>query len=182
MNPGETEALALLGGALFFRTVTYFADRLEKMRHRTAQIKLAADLLRQHYDALDKFVGDPAAPEPLQQMLLEFSDAAANEEAAQKMVELICAQDGPRQVSDGAQKILRQLDELRRHRPELVDVFDKSISSGMMAAFLRWDDTARMFDQIAARVAADPIVLFVRHMLPANQCLREEERRSGFLC
>jgi hypothetical protein len=121
---------------------------------RAGQIRRAADLLHDHYAALDEFLSDPAAPDAMSDMLVYFSDASSDEESAHQIARMICEVDAAAEA-ESSREILAELDDLRRHRPELANAFERAIGSGVIATFLRWDEPAKMFEQLVVRTVTD---------------------------
>lgn len=123
-----------------------------QMRRRLAQLKLAEELLRQHHDALMRFVDDAGAPKALKTLLLDLSDILDDREKALATFELMrvggAGDEPPPEVA-----LLRDLDA---RSPGLHQLFFAALGSGYAASLLRWDETARMIDEAAPRILADP--------------------------
>ena len=150
----ETDAAAGFFGALICYVVSHCTRHQTDTLKRAGQIRTAAELLRDHYAALDEFLSDPAAPDAMSDMLIAFSDAASDEESGLHLARMIWEGDaatGP----ESSREILAELDDLRRHRPELANAFERAIGTGVIATFLRWDEPAKMFEQLVARTATD---------------------------
>lgn len=155
MNPGETETLALAAGAAFVQLVGLASSKVSKIRRRTDRIKIATEALQAHYTQLEEFLNDPAAPSELCDMLLWASDKVADAQAARELVQLfISTRNQPPKAASNS-PVDQALSELRRHRADLVDQFDNCLRLALAAMFLRWDDTARIFEASVATLPSD---------------------------
>jgi hypothetical protein len=140
--------------------VAVSGHRQSRIEARTAQIQNAASLLARHYEGLETFVEDPALPETLQDVLLSFSDAAADPNVAHGLRR---AALGPSNAPVSTAGMTRRFEEcaaqlraLRKHRPDLAKDFEAAVSDGVHALFLRWDETAPLYDELVDKMGAKP--------------------------
>ena len=144
-------------GAILASTIALTINKNRVVRNRTRQIFLAAEMLEQHYEALNIFLSDNDAPFALQKMLIWFSDASADHEAACALTkEIIENSYELKDISPTVQRLLEEMDNLCAAKPELFNVMQICLNAGMMATFLRWQETASMFEQLVTRGTSSP--------------------------
>jgi len=144
----------MLAGAAIVRAVTVLDDKRRWRLQRAQNLRDATQLLREHYDTVDRFLNDPASPVRLQQNLLAWSDLWSRP-GAEAALAMILAADDPADEPQ-MQGIERELDRLSRSRPDLVAEFEAAAQTGLLAAILRWASTAANFEQLVARSVSSP--------------------------
>ncbi len=130
------------------------AYKVDRVKKRTMQLQQAAELLEQHYSALDRFLSDPAATPVLSDFLLWFSDAAEDKRVAKELAD--CIRDYDRPSHGGDSQTSQEFRTLRNSRPDLAEAAEEAIGTGLYAMILRWDETAELFDAIAAKIGSNP--------------------------
>src|SRR5260370_32561250 len=85
----ETDGAAGFFGAVVCHVVCHFTTQRMHTLRRASQIRMAADLLRDHYAALDEFLSDPAAPDSMCDMLVFFSDASSDKKSGHQIARMI---------------------------------------------------------------------------------------------
>jgi hypothetical protein len=127
--------------------------RREHARAAAVRYKAAADNLRQHYEAMEKFVTDPAAVPSAVEMLLAISDISADRKQATILAEKLCKPTAKlRATSAEDQRFFDDLTQMRTARPDLGDAFETALASGLVALFLRWPETAELMPRYAAKL------------------------------
>ena len=152
----ETQAGAMLLGASIVRVMAWAASYHGRLLRRTKQVLHANELLREHYENLEKFVNDDRVPADLKKMLIGFSDACSDKTLACELVKSMLENDKPKHSSFEVNEIMQSVDDLHGRYPELAALFDQAISCALMAMILRWDETAEMFDQLVSRLVSNP--------------------------
>lgn len=127
-------------GIAYIRSVR----RRRKLRHRAQNLRNATFLLTEHYDALERFLSDPASPELARQRLIDLNDIMASEHLSRSFVQLMVdrKQDGSRgkrqAANDDSESIIKVVTQLERHRPDLAEDFHTALAAGVSSMFLRW--------------------------------------------
>lgn len=149
-----TSVIAAGAGITLGQVTAYFSSKQKAARKRTAELEHVAFALEQHFVELDNFMSDAAAPDVLKFLLLSFSDAIASRETACNFVKQYARND-VRSTSPITQEILREIDTLRAHRPDLVESFERALGLGFVAMLLRWKETAEMYSLTASQIVSD---------------------------
>ena len=127
-----------------------------QFRMRTIDLTSAAEALDAHYDAVARIVDDPAVSDKFKDGLLLLSGSVSDREIARQL--LASFYDGSlfkAPIDDDASLTQAELERLKAHRPDLLQDFQTAIGAGLAALFLRWPETAAIFKQMAASMAAD---------------------------
>lgn len=127
-------------------------DMRIRANSRLSDVSHATKLLSEHYNALEKFVDDAAAPEELKDVLLQFSDAAADKEVALYVAREYAMGSSNSKKDDNSSVVA--LEELHHHRPDLEQLFIRSVGTGMLAMYYRWPETAKYRDSMMQRIAS----------------------------
>jgi hypothetical protein len=167
-------------GALAMGAASAFDRRIAAHRRRTDQLGVAAAALKEHYDALEGFADDPGAPSILSEFLLDFSDSIDDKTVAIEVASQAGGYEAPRPPGSRYAKILSGVDRLRDHRADLVELFDTAISAGITAAFLRWDETAAMYQDTVAPLAGTSGRQFRLAVSFVGCAQRRRAGRAGF--
>ncbi len=147
------QAVICVTGGLLGGMLASAAEKRNRLVKRTEQIELATTLLKQHSCSLELFVNDPASPDSLVDMLLWFSEAADDQDIARVIATDYLNEVSP-ETSDSARLLIKDLESLEGIRPDLVEEFRSAVSSGLTSMFLRWNDTAQLFDRLVAKTMA----------------------------
>lgn len=146
--------LAGLASALFL--AARFAAEQRRAR-RAAQRQRAMGLLARHRAALERFLGDGAAPTGLQRLLLVFSDAMQEPEIVTRLARGAAAGHLTR-MPDALE--YRDLEVTAQHlaqaRPDLAEDFTRAMTTGLIAALLRSSEAAAAMDAVLAAFATTP--------------------------
>lgn len=155
--PFEDIGIVVLGMLVLFTLYQLRQASHAASQRRVRQMVEASAFLEQHARALEKFLDDPDAPKELKVALIEASDALADRAVVKSMADWIALRpveapmDGPR-----ASAMREALENLSRTRSDLSANFATAVITGAIGAFLRWPESASLFDQVGARIAADP--------------------------
>ena len=150
-----TAVLALLSGLVLGQVSLYGLRVKERLRRRAEHASNAATLLAAHDAMFESFVDDVAAPDILKSILVSFGDAISSHRTASDFAQFITTHKGIEPPDDGG-FVLNELDQLRKHRGDLVEKFDGAIVTGFYYMILRWPDTARVFEDAATTMATNP--------------------------
>lgn len=177
MNFVEPTA-ALVLGAMFSKMVTALSNRYRQTLHRAEQLDDAEKLLTAHYDCLERFMSDAASPIQLKEMLLWFSDASADHDIACQLMASFRDNDLDSDTDQLADSVIdRELNLLASHRPDLFHLFENAIRTGVLATYLRWDETAKLFESLVAKTASSSH----REVSVAARAARFERQHSSIL-
>lgn len=146
--------IAGIAAALFL--AARFAAELRRARRASQRLR-AEGLLARHRAALERFLGDGAAPLGLQRLLLVFSDAMQEPEIVVRLARGAAAGHLTR-MPDALE--YRDLEAAAKHlaeaRPDLADDFTRAMSTGLIAALLRSTEAAAAMDSVLAAFATTP--------------------------
>ena len=156
MSNFDIVGAALAAGAILSGATISMGEVIASLNERANQLRHADYLLGAHYAALEMFVADAAAPEALSDVVLWLSDASSDRDAACKLVQYVMDDSQPSADGEAVAVLMDELNRLRGHRPDLVELFQKAIGCGLGATLLRWDETATMFSKMAVMSAVAP--------------------------
>ncbi len=126
-------------------------------QQRIDRLRQVAIFLDRHADLLDEFLTAPEAPQELKDLLVAFSDAMAHKEIVLAVAESMARRTSlSTPFSPETMALLSALDDLRRQRSDLVDIFYHAVGTGVAAALLRWPESDRAIELAATRAIADP--------------------------
>ncbi|MBB3771523.1 hypothetical protein FHS55_002122 [Angulomicrobium tetraedrale] len=126
--------------------------RRARVREAVIKYDAAAANLRQHYEAMEAFVTDPAAPASAVEILLAVSDISADRDLAAKLARRLCEKKKLGAPSAEDQAMMADLAKLATSRPDLNEAFETALASGIVAMFLRWPETVELLPRYAARL------------------------------
>lgn len=150
MTIHESYIVLLVGLAMMMAVYIVSAAERRRASKHASRLENTYAALEVHYDAMEKFLGDPAAPDLLKEVLVDLSDFVSDRRAAIALAEHICDVDhGPSQPGDGSVSGL--LTELNKHRADLVEQFHLAMTKGVVALLLRWPETAATFEKFMAQ-------------------------------
>lgn len=133
---GLTVTVALLCLILQLMRVSY--------ERRIFNLQLSSSLVDRFFDAAEKVVSDPAAPEIMKEFVDISERLIGDRELTQRMASNIIA--SRQNSSPDRQKKLNELYQvlarLKEQRPDLIHTFYIAINSAMAASLLRWKETA----------------------------------------
>jgi hypothetical protein len=121
---------------------------------RTRDLHESMGLLDTYMEDLEKFCADEAAPVELKRFLLGFCDLLSNEEFVDAM-SVILLRNEKRLERRSASRVIKRLDDLALYRGDLASLFYAIFKTSLLAAFLRWPDTAKVSKKLAIRLALD---------------------------
>jgi len=104
------------------------------------RIQWATDMVVEHGQALDAFMGLPNAPESLKTFVLMASDLVENRDVVRHIAAKIKAGQKPEEGEDT--EIWNQAQSLLARDAGAYDMFVRALFSGILAALLRWPETA----------------------------------------
>jgi hypothetical protein len=155
---GESAAITVLGYILLFSFLV--GNLWRRLARRADELEQVVALLRQHGDGLEQFLNDSRAPADLKQTLVGISDLMSDQACAAQAAEKICREwdyTAASKLADPQSVAFAEaIDRLRSEDPELADSYEATLVRGLIAMFLRWPQTARLFRKLAPRLAADP--------------------------
>lgn len=133
----------MAAGALLSGLWQWRQTRHRKFAAELQRIEWATEKMREHGQAVDRFMYLPCAPEKLKAFLLDACDVLDSRDFAR----LIAAKlkDGFKSNSEGDSQdteIWTDLQTLGADNSEAYDIFLQALFSGIMAALLRWPETA----------------------------------------
>lgn len=148
----------LLAAVLVTAVLWFVRDRSHrKNAARVRQLDEAAELLGQHAEATERFLGATVAPRELKALLIEFSDAMADKGVVERMAAWAASRPFKAPVeSEEADEFSAILARLHESRPDLSEDFAMAILTAAMGASLRWPKSAMLFDQMFPRLATTP--------------------------
>jgi hypothetical protein len=146
----------LAGAAAAWFLAARFAAQARR-RRRAAQRAEAEGLVARHGAALARFLGDAAAPEGLQRLLLVYSDAMLEPGIVVRLARGAVAGHLTRmpdtvEYQDLAEALLR----LALARPDLAEDFARAMTTGLLAALMRCAEAAAVTDAVLAAFATTP--------------------------
>lgn len=147
----------LLAGvaAAWFLALRVAAWRRRALRERERETALHH--LARHHAALARFLGDGAAPEPLQRLLLVFSDAMQEPEIVTRLARGAAAGHLTRMPDAIEYRDLEAVaHRLALARPDLAEDFARAMATGLLAALLRSTEAAAGLDAVLAAFATTP--------------------------
>jgi hypothetical protein len=115
-------------------------DGHKKFTAEMQRIGWATDSMREHGQALDKFMTLPDVPKSLKAFLLKASDVFETKAFALDMAAKI--NEAPAGDDAVESDIWLQLQKLSASNTEAYDVFLQALFAGVTAALLRWPETA----------------------------------------
>jgi hypothetical protein len=139
--------------AWFFRTKAN-----DRAAERNSQLEEAARLLNFHAETLERFLASAMPDAELKRLLIWFSDSMADRNIVRKLTQWSASRDFARPLEDTEETrhIMKSINFLREHHPDLADDFSASIFSAAAGACLRWPESAAMFGQAFSRIVTTP--------------------------
>ena len=125
------------------------------MDQRASNLRDAKFALEKHYAAVNKILDDPAPSFEFKQCVAVLSYAISHRRVAAAVANAFYDDslfDSSTANSDTALKA--ELGPLRNTRPDLFDAFDTSLSTGIVALFMRWPENSAILHRIQAEVAS----------------------------
>lgn len=126
----------ILSGVFLLAALGFF-----KLIHdmRINALREADQMFEDHFAALDRFIKDPASPERLASLALDMSNTTRDPKfgqfASSRLLEI---KSGNSPKPDGrTSEALTELEELSRHRPDLVREFNKAVAGAFFGAVYR---------------------------------------------
>lgn len=126
---------------------------------RNRQLEEAADLLEIHAQLLNRFLNDKAAPDTLKRVLIDCSDAMSDRDVVLRFTGWMSSRPMTSMRRDALlddKELLNELSRLKISDPNLADDFSRAILTVAVGSLLRWPESAALFEQIGARMAANP--------------------------
>jgi len=127
--------------------------KVARSRRRAQDLEFVAKHLNSHLEAMRVFVENPDAPADLRYKLLMFSKVVSDREIATDIVQQACAAGGAYEPAPESAlvRITDDLAELASRDMALTKAFEKAVSSGIVAMFFRWAETADVFHETITR-------------------------------
>lgn len=130
---------------------SYLKFLAQRHRQRADELAAAKTALIAHYDAVDKLTDDPAISDELKLVLLTVAEGISNRSVARLVAREFANgtlfKHGNRA---GKNPFKDEIEALGRSRPDLVEAFSVAMKSGLLSLFLRWPETAKVFNRFAA--------------------------------
>lgn len=139
LNNQTLEIFAIVGWiAAIVMALAYFSGRA---RRRAAELQTAAAALQGYYEAVDAVADDPALPTGALEMLVGMSEIIGDPNRCARVTtnSLIASANGERPQTPTWQT---EVESVGRHRPDLVENFNRAISNGIIVIFNRWPGNA----------------------------------------
>lgn len=126
-------------------------------RDRAARRAEAEGLVARHGAAVGRFLGDAAAPQGLQRLLLAYSDALLDQGIVVRLARGAVAGHVTR-MPDAAeyQDLAEAMHQLALTRPDLAEDFARAMTTGLLAALLHCTETAAVSEAVLAAFATTP--------------------------
>lgn len=119
-------------------------------------LKQSSGLFQAHAKAIERFLESSSAPISLKRILVNHSDAMSDRKMVQNLAQLIVNSSlSPENLPDD-EEIVIQLRQLEALSPDLFSSFCVAMLTGTFAAVLRWPESAVLFEEISAKIVADP--------------------------
>lgn len=131
------------------------SERRVRSETRVRQLQQAAELLAAHGTALARILDGDATPRVLKQALVHSSDALTDRSLVLIMAKLLADGERWEALQDDAE-IIEAAESLRRSDPDAFAAFKTAAITGAFSAILRWPESAVFFEEISAKLAADP--------------------------
>lgn len=123
------------------------------LRSRAYAQRVAAEALRDHLQAVDQIIDDPALPLPLVQFVADFNSAVGSERNSRLLYRVMLSSQGEKvretDLSDA-------LSALAKTRPDLAEGVLKVISKGLLCMLYRLSPTVKQVDDFLACLATEP--------------------------
>ncbi len=120
-----------------------------ELKQRTRELDVTRQALMEHYKYVTLILKDPAPSLELKRVMTLMSCAISTRTAAT---------DIARQFKSGKLKmtphdeatdgLVEELRQLKISRPDLAEKFEKAVSTGITALFLRWPENSKMLNQL----------------------------------
>lgn len=130
---------------------------------KTSQFKTHSQHLRQssalfqaYEKAIERFLANSSAPITLKKLLISHSDAMSDRQTVLILAQLIVNSSNSTEILPDDEEIVNQIRHLESLSTELFSYFCVAMLTGTFAAVLRWPESAALFEEISAKIAADP--------------------------
>jgi hypothetical protein len=140
-------------GALIAQYITYYKTQQASLKKRASDLEKSITLFKIHQEAFAEFIKQDA-PISLKETLLYFSEQISSKESAEAFVSGLLAWVRAQNPED--RRPLADLDALREKWPGQAQMFDKAITTGLMATLLRWPPPGTTANEAFACLVADP--------------------------
>lgn len=147
--------LIFAGTALTVIMGSMLANQGARADRRAKQLAAAAALLDAHLKAVEAFCDSPDAPENLQQILLDVSDALEDRTFVTETFSHFRQRLADRASSATGYSQPEGLEDLRRASPQTAELFSNALTAGMFSAFMHWPECAEGLEE-SLRFLADP--------------------------
>lgn len=142
---------------LFVVTAAASAAYFARLRSRTRlrDLEVAEVAYQSFIDAYDRLNGDPALPDIAQQSLDALLDCAGDRRFAHDMVGILEShwEKTGTSIHQEDSRLMQEMAAIRGTRPDLYNAFGEAVVTAIMAAALRWPETAHAFRRTALRLA-----------------------------
>lgn len=146
-----------------------FNELRRRTQKRTRDLAVSGVMLSKHYEEMERFLADPAAPVSLKDLLIDLSDFVTERQGARFFVESLGSKPSSKNGADTA-IVLNDLRDLQAHRADLANTFRTSLAAGVGAMFFRWPELAGKRDAFIARYTTqDEIAFAARTVRPRRQ-------------
>jgi hypothetical protein len=147
-----------------------FDELRRRTQKRTRDLEIAAAMLSAHYEEMERFLGDSAAPASLRDLLIDLSDAVTERESARAFAKALSKPNRNAKNEVETVTLLNDLRELQVHRGDLATALRTSLAAGVGAMFFRWPELASKRDAFIARYTTqDEIAFAARTVRPHRQ-------------
>lgn len=132
--------------SVMFGIYEFARTSIARARTRAYELRIVEKILLVHYDNLDYVFEDPAPSDDMRSFLLFVSDSISDRKMARLICEVFteedCRSTSAKGMSSKAETLVSELDNFRKTRPDLVEAFEKALSSGIFALTYRWPETS----------------------------------------
>lgn len=119
-------------------------------------LKQSSALFQAQEKAMERFLASSSAPTTLKNLLIDHSDAMSDRKTVYTLAQLIVNSNNSMEIFPDDEEIVNQIRHLETLSAELFSCFCVAMLTGTFAAVLRWPESAALFEEISAKMAADP--------------------------
>ena len=144
------------------------------LQSRAYAMKIAAEALREHFEAVEQVIDDPAVPPRTLKFVSAFSEIVSDGQSSQMFIEIM---KKTRREKGRGGSFSDELDLLAKTRPDLVDGVYRAVSKGMVSMLFRQSPSKKQVDEFLLCLATDP----KREMHVATKYVASRPKRSSDL-
>lgn len=132
------------------------SKKASQFKIHNQHLRQSSVLFQAYEKAIERFLSNNLAPLTLKKLLVSHSDAMSDRETVYTLAKLIVNSSSPPEIFPDDEEIVNQIRYLESLDSELFSCFCVAMLTGTFAAVLRWPESATLFEEISAKMAADP--------------------------